>query len=72
VPRELVSASLLEEEEKRRCRAEWDVSVAATAVATQGVGQEAGGGLVKMLQLGALFGIWYLFNIYNKQVRHRY
>jgi solute carrier family 35 protein E1 len=69
----LVPASPLEEEEKkRRCRAERDVSAAATAAAAQGAGEEAGGGLVKTLQLGALFGLWYLFNIYfniyNKQV----
>ncbi|CAN6195465.1 unnamed protein product [Urochloa humidicola] len=66
----LVPASPLEEEEKRRCRAERDVSAAASAA--QGAGEEAGGGLVKTLQLGALFGLWYLFNIYfniyNKQV----
>ena len=40
--------------------------------AAEGAGEEAGGGLVKTLQLGALFGLWYLFNIYfniyNKQV----
>ncbi|TKW32498.1 hypothetical protein SEVIR_2G172000v4 [Setaria viridis] len=66
----LVPASPLEEEEKRRCRAERDVSAAAAAA--QEAGEEAGGGLAKTLQLGALFGLWYLFNIYfniyNKQV----
>ena len=66
----LVPASPLEEEEKRRCR---DVSASASAAAAaQGAGEEAGGGLMKTLQLGALFGLWYLFNIYfniyNKQV----
>ena len=66
----LVPASPLEEEEKRRCR---DVAASASAAAAaQGAGEEAGGGLVKTLQLGALFGLWYLFNIYfniyNKQV----
>lgn len=34
--------------------------------------KSAGGGLLQTLQLGALFGLWYLFNIYfnifNKQV----
>ncbi|KAL6640104.1 hypothetical protein ACP70R_022414 [Stipagrostis hirtigluma subsp. patula] len=34
--------------------------------------EEEGGGLLKTLQLGAMFGLWYLFNIYfniyNKQV----
>jgi solute carrier family 35 protein E1 len=65
-----VPASPLEEEEKRRCR---DVAASASAAAAaQGAGEEAGGGLVKTLQLGALFGLWYLFNIYfniyNKQV----
>ncbi|CAL5075041.1 unnamed protein product [Urochloa decumbens] len=67
----LVPASPLEEEEKRRCRAERDVAAAASAAAP-GAGEEAGGGLMKTLQLGALFGLWYLFNIYfniyNKQV----
>ncbi|PAN11745.1 hypothetical protein PAHAL_2G212700 [Panicum hallii] len=66
----LVPASPLEEEEKRRCR---DVAASASAAAAaQGAGEEAGGGLLKTLQLGALFGLWYLFNIYfniyNKQV----
>ncbi|KAF8653483.1 hypothetical protein HU200_062232 [Digitaria exilis] len=70
----LVPASPLEEEERRRCRAERDVAASASgAAAAQGAGEEAGsGGLVKTLQLGALFGLWYLFNIYfniyNKQV----
>nr|CAB3456740.1 unnamed protein product [Digitaria exilis] len=71
----LVPASPLEEEERRRCRAERDVAASASGAATaaQGAGEEAGsGGLVKTLQLGALFGLWYLFNIYfniyNKQV----
>jgi solute carrier family 35 protein E1 len=45
---------------------------ASAAAAAQGAGEEAGGGLLKTLQLGALFGLWYLFNIYfniyNKQV----
>ncbi|ONM54071.1 plastid phosphate/phosphoenolpyruvate translocator2 [Zea mays] len=52
------------EEEYRRCRAGRHVAAAAV--------EEAGGGLVKTLQLGSLFGLWYLFNIYfniyNKQV----
>ncbi|CAD6225464.1 unnamed protein product [Miscanthus lutarioriparius] len=69
----LVPASPLEEEENRRCRAGRHVAAAAGKVAAaEGAGEEAGGGLVKTLQLGALFGLWYLFNIYfniyNKQV----
>ncbi|KAJ1289138.1 hypothetical protein BS78_02G141900 [Paspalum vaginatum] len=66
----LVPASPLEEEEGRRRRAARHV--AASAAAGKAAGEEAGGGLVKTLQLGALFGLWYLlniyFNIYNKQV----
>ncbi|OEL23510.1 Phosphoenolpyruvate/phosphate translocator 1, chloroplastic [Dichanthelium oligosanthes] len=66
----LVPSSPLEEEEKRRCGASRDVAASAAAAA-QGAGEEAGGGLAKTLQLGALFGLWYLFNIYfniyNKQ-----
>ncbi|RLM87112.1 phosphoenolpyruvate/phosphate translocator 1, chloroplastic-like [Panicum miliaceum] len=51
----LVPASPLEEEEKRRCR---DVAASASAAAAaQGAGEEAGGGLLKTLQLGALFGL---------------
>ncbi|XP_066397237.1 phosphoenolpyruvate/phosphate translocator 1, chloroplastic-like [Miscanthus floridulus] len=69
----LVPASPLEEEESRRCRAGRHVAAAAGKVAAaEGAGEEAGGGLVKTLQLGALFGLWYLFNIYfniyNKQI----
>ncbi|XP_066394070.1 phosphoenolpyruvate/phosphate translocator 1, chloroplastic-like [Miscanthus floridulus] len=69
----LLPASPLEEEENRRCRAARHVAAAAGKVAAaEGAGEEAGGGLVKTLQLGALFGLWYLFNIYfniyNKQV----
>lgn len=68
----LVPASPLEEEENRRCRADRHVAAAGKVAAAQGAGEEAGGGLVKTLQLGALFGLWYLFNIYfniyNKQV----
>jgi solute carrier family 35 protein E1 len=69
----LLPASPLEEEENRRCRAGRHVAAAAGKVAAaEGAGEEAGGGLVKTLQLGALFGLWYLFNIYfniyNKQV----
>ena len=65
----LVPASPLEEE-NRRCR---HVAAAAGKVAAADTaGEEAGGGLAKTLQLGALFGLWYLFNIYfniyNKQV----
>ncbi|NP_001105952.1 plastid phosphate/phosphoenolpyruvate translocator 1 [Zea mays] len=60
----LVPASPLEEKENRRCRASMHTAASA--------GEEAGGGLAKTLQLGALFGLWYLFNIYfniyNKQV----
>ncbi|ONM21427.1 plastid phosphate/phosphoenolpyruvate translocator1 [Zea mays] len=60
----LVPASPLEEKENRRCRASMHAAASA--------GEEAGGGLAKTLQLGALFGLWYLFNIYfniyNKQV----
>ncbi|WVZ64162.1 hypothetical protein U9M48_013725 [Paspalum notatum var. saurae] len=68
----LVPASPLEEEESRRCRAARDVAASAAA-GKAAAGEEAGGGgLVKTLQLGALFGLWYLlniyFNIYNKQV----
>jgi len=64
-----VPASPLEEE-NRRCR---HVAAAAGKVAAADTaGEEAGGGLAKTLQLGALFGLWYLFNIYfniyNKQV----
>ncbi|KAG8049484.1 hypothetical protein GUJ93_ZPchr0009g279 [Zizania palustris] len=47
-----------------------DVAVAAGKAAEAGA--EEDGGLAKTLQLGALFGLWYLFNIYfniyNKQV----
>jgi solute carrier family 35 protein E1 len=46
--------------------------VAAAAADGAAGGEEGSGGLVKTLQLGALFGLWYLFNIYfniyNKQV----
>lgn len=42
-------------------------SAAGDAVAT-GKAEQEGGGLVKTLQLGALFGLWYLVNIYSKQV----
>ncbi|KAL5206147.1 hypothetical protein ABZP36_034356 [Zizania latifolia] len=55
-----------EQEGKRGARR--DVAVAAAAAA----GAEEDGGLAKTLQLGVLFGLWYLFNIYfniyNKQV----
>ncbi|KAK3133042.1 hypothetical protein QOZ80_6AG0531290 [Eleusine coracana subsp. coracana] len=64
----LVPASPLEENRAVR-------PVAATAAkAAEGAagGEEGSGGLAKTLQLGALFGLWYLFNIYfniyNKQV----
>ena len=47
------------------CGAAGDAVAAPTA--------EEGGGLMKTLWLGSLFGLWYLFNIYfniyNKQVR---
>ncbi|KAF0912145.1 hypothetical protein E2562_013035 [Oryza meyeriana var. granulata] len=62
------------EQEERRQRGARDVAVAATTAAKAAgeAGGEEGGGLVKTLQLGALFGLWYLFNIYfniyNKQV----
>jgi hypothetical protein len=46
--------------------------VAAAAADGAAGGEEGSGGLVKTLQLGSLFGLWYLFNIYfniyNKQV----
>ncbi|WVZ93753.1 hypothetical protein U9M48_039710 [Paspalum notatum var. saurae] len=46
--------------------------VACDATGDAAAEEEEGGGLVKTLQLGALFGLWYLFNIYfniyNKQV----
>uniref|UniRef100_A0A0E0LZG7 Sugar phosphate transporter domain-containing protein n=1 Tax=Oryza punctata TaxID=4537 RepID=A0A0E0LZG7_ORYPU len=65
----LVPASPEQDEEQRRGAR--DVAVAATAAAGE-AGAEEGGGLAKTLQLGALFGLWYLFNIYfniyNKQV----
>uniref|UniRef100_A0A0D9XC71 Sugar phosphate transporter domain-containing protein n=1 Tax=Leersia perrieri TaxID=77586 RepID=A0A0D9XC71_9ORYZ len=65
----LVPASPEHEEEQQRR----DVAVAAAAgKSAAAAGEEEGGGLVKTLQLGALFGLWYLFNIYfniyNKQV----
>ncbi|XWS50948.1 hypothetical protein CRYUN_Cryun12cG0134900 [Craigia yunnanensis] len=45
--------------------------VRATAVQSAGEGEKSGS-LTKMLELGLLFGLWYLFNIYfniyNKQV----
>ena len=45
--------------------------VRATAVESAGEGEKSGS-LTKMLELGLLFGLWYLFNIYfniyNKQV----
>jgi solute carrier family 35, member E1 len=48
------------------------VAAAGKVAAADGAVEEAGGGLVKTLQLGSLFGLWYLFNIYfniyNKQV----
>ncbi|NP_001105393.2 plastid phosphate/phosphoenolpyruvate translocator 2 [Zea mays] len=60
------------EEEYRRCRAGRHVAAAGKVAAADGAVEEAGGGLVKTLQLGSLFGLWYLFNIYfniyNKQV----
>lgn len=48
--------------------------VQATAVPdSSGESTSAGGNLMKTLELGSLFGLWYLFNIYfniyNKQVR---
>jgi len=46
--------------------------VACGAVGKAGKAEEEGGGFLKTLQLGAFFGLWYLFNIYfniyNKQV----
>ncbi|KAJ1268294.1 hypothetical protein BS78_07G124000 [Paspalum vaginatum] len=46
--------------------------VACDATRDSAVKEAEGGGLVKTLQLGALFGLWYIFNIYfniyNKQV----
>uniref|UniRef100_A0A0E0AUC0 Sugar phosphate transporter domain-containing protein n=1 Tax=Oryza glumipatula TaxID=40148 RepID=A0A0E0AUC0_9ORYZ len=46
--------------------------VACGAAAGDAKAEEEEGGLAKTLQLGALFGLWYLFNIYfniyNKQV----
>ncbi|KAL5201343.1 hypothetical protein ABZP36_035697 [Zizania latifolia] len=66
----LVPASS-EQEEKRGAR---DVAMAAAAAgkAAEAGAEEEGGGLARTLQLGALFGLWYLFNIYfniyNKQV----
>nr|AAB40650.1 phosphate/phosphoenolpyruvate translocator precursor [Zea mays] len=66
----LLPASPLEEE-YRRCRAAGTCRRGKVAAA-DGAVEEAGGGLVKTLQLGSLFGLWYLFNIYfniyNKQV----
>ncbi|XP_062194460.1 phosphoenolpyruvate/phosphate translocator 1, chloroplastic-like [Phragmites australis] len=71
----LVPASPLEEEEQKRSgRACRHVAAAAAGkVAAEGAaGGEESGGLAKTLQLGVLFGLWYLFNIYfniyNKQV----
>ncbi|RCV30732.1 hypothetical protein SEVIR_6G128500v4 [Setaria viridis] len=46
--------------------------VACGAAGAAGKVEEEGGGLMKTLQLGLFFGLWYLFNIYfniyNKQV----
>jgi len=46
--------------------------VACGAVGKAGEAEEESGGFLKTLQLGAFFGLWYLFNIYfniyNKQV----
>jgi solute carrier family 35, member E1 len=60
----LVPASHVEEKPSLRSVAAADGAAAA--------GEEGSGGLSKTLQLGALFGLWYLFNIYfniyNKQV----
>jgi len=49
------------------------VSCGAAGDAVAAPSAEEGGGLMKTLWLGSLFGLWYLFNIYfniyNKQVR---
>jgi solute carrier family 35 protein E1 len=46
--------------------------VACGAAGAAGKAEEESGGLMKTLQLGLFFGLWYLFNIYfniyNKQV----
>ncbi|KAL6643320.1 hypothetical protein ACP70R_018985 [Stipagrostis hirtigluma subsp. patula] len=64
-----------EDQADREARGRRHVAAAAgagKAAAEGAAGGEDGGGLVKTLQLGALFGLWYLFNIYfniyNKQV----
>jgi solute carrier family 35 protein E1 len=48
------------------------VSCGAAGDAVAAPSAEEGGGLMKTLWLGSLFGLWYLFNIYfniyNKQV----
>jgi len=61
----LLSASPKSRQRQVSCGAAGDAVAAPTA--------EEGGGLMKTLWLGSLFGLWYLFNIYfniyNKQVR---
>ncbi|XP_062200019.1 phosphoenolpyruvate/phosphate translocator 1, chloroplastic-like [Phragmites australis] len=68
----LVPASPLEEEEQRLSGRACRHVAAAAAAGKVGAEGEEDGGLAKTLQLGALFGLWYLFNIYfniyNKQV----
>ncbi|CAO2187850.1 unnamed protein product [Urochloa humidicola] len=48
------------------------VACSAAGGAAAGKAEKEGGGFMKTLQLGAFFGLWYLFNIYfniyNKQV----
>ncbi|CAO2163634.1 unnamed protein product [Urochloa humidicola] len=48
------------------------VACSAAGGAAAGKSEKEGGGFLKTLQLGAFFGLWYLFNIYfniyNKQV----
>jgi solute carrier family 35, member E1 len=54
-----------------KCR-QRQVSCSAAGDAVAAPKAEEGGGLMKTLWLGSLFGLWYLFNIYfniyNKQV----
>ncbi|KAL9249873.1 Phosphoenolpyruvate/phosphate translocator 2, chloroplastic-like protein [Drosera capensis] len=49
-----------------------DRIVARAAAASEEEGSEKGSSVIEVVQLGALFGLWYLFNIYfniyNKQV----